>query len=74
MLYITQQGGWYDITVLHVHAPSTEVKIWSRTFRRTRVCMRMYPKVSRLAAWSKNCKWYSTLPLGAVVSLFCESV
>jgi hypothetical protein len=27
MLYITQQGGWYDITVLHVHAPSTEVKI-----------------------------------------------
>jgi hypothetical protein len=32
---------------------------------------RMYPKVSGLAAW---CKWYSSLPLGAVVSLLCESV
>jgi hypothetical protein len=35
---------------------------------------RMYPKISRLAAWSENCKRYSSLPLGAVVSLFCESV
>jgi hypothetical protein len=35
---------------------------------------RVYPKVSRLAARSENCKWYSSLPLGAVVSLFCESV
>jgi len=33
-----------------------------------------YPKVSGLAAWSENCEWYSSLPLGAVVSLFCESV
>jgi hypothetical protein len=32
--------------------------------------MRVYPKVSKLAAWSENCKWYSSLPLGAVVSLF----
>jgi len=24
--------------------------------------------------WSNNCKWYSSLPLGAAVSLFCESV
>jgi len=31
-------------------------------------------KVSGLAAWSENCKWYSSLPLGAVVSLFYESV
>jgi hypothetical protein len=37
-------------------------------------CTRVYPKVSGLAAWSENCKWYSSLPLGAVVSLFCESV
>jgi hypothetical protein len=36
--------------------------------------MRVYPKVSGLATWSENCKWYSSLPLGAVVSLFCESV
>jgi hypothetical protein len=37
----------------------------------------VYPKVSglaALAAWSENCKWHSSLPLGAVVSLFCESV
>jgi hypothetical protein len=34
--------------------------------------MRVYPKVSGLAAWSANVKWYSSLPLGAVVSLFCE--
>jgi hypothetical protein len=30
--------------------------------------MRMYPKVSGLAAWSENCIWYNSLPLGAVVS------
>jgi hypothetical protein len=35
--------------------------------------MRLYPKVSGLAAWSENCKWYVSLPLGAAVSLFCES-
>jgi hypothetical protein len=29
-----------------------------------------YPKVSGLAALSEKCKWYSSLPLGAVVSLF----
>jgi hypothetical protein len=28
---------------------------------------RVYPKVSGLVAWSENCKWYSSLPLGAVV-------
>jgi hypothetical protein len=42
-----------------------------------KVCSRntgVYPKVSGLAAWSQNCKWYSSLPLGAVVSLFYESV
>jgi hypothetical protein len=35
---------------------------------------RVYPKVSGLAAWSENCKWYSSLALDAVVSLFYESV
>jgi len=30
---------------------------------------REYPEVSGLAAWSENCKWYSILPLGEVVSL-----
>jgi hypothetical protein len=32
--------------------------------------MRVYPKVSGLAAWSENCEWYSSLPLGAVLLLF----
>jgi hypothetical protein len=35
---------------------------------------RVYPKVSGLAAWSENCKRYSSLPVNAVISLFCESV
>jgi len=33
----------------------------------------VYPKVSGLAAWSENCKWCSSLLLGATVLLFCES-
>jgi hypothetical protein len=33
-------------------------------------CTKVYPKVSGLAAWSENCKWYSSLPLGVAVSLF----
>jgi hypothetical protein len=37
-------------------------------------CTRVCPKVSGLAAWSENCKWHIYLPLGAVVSLFYESV
>jgi hypothetical protein len=28
---------------------------------------RVYPKVSGLAAWRESCKWYSSLPLGAIV-------
>jgi hypothetical protein len=49
---------------------SRSSKFQDRTFMlRTRV----YPKVSELATWSDNCKWYSSLPQGAVVSLFCES-
>jgi hypothetical protein len=35
---------------------------------------RVYPKVSGLASRSENCKWYSFLLLGAVVSLFRESI
>jgi len=34
----------------------------------------VYPKVFGLVVWSENCKWYSSLPLDAVVSLFYESV
>jgi len=35
---------------------------------------RVYPKVSGLAVWSENWKWYSSLPLDAVLSLTCEPV
>jgi len=31
---------------------------------------RVYPKVPGLAAWSENCKWYSSVPLGAVYLYF----
>jgi hypothetical protein len=37
-------------------------------------CTNLYAEISGLASWGENCKWYSSLPLGAVVSLFCESV
>jgi hypothetical protein len=37
------------------------------------ISQRVYPKVSGLASSSQNCKWYSSVPLGAVVSLFYES-
>jgi hypothetical protein len=33
---------------------------------------RVYRKVSGLAAWNENCKWYTSLPLGTVVSLFSD--
>jgi len=36
------------------------------------IAVRGYPKVSGLAVRSENCKWYNSLPIGAVVSLFCE--
>jgi hypothetical protein len=36
--------------------------------------VRVYPKVSELAASRENCELYSSLSLGAVESLFCESV
>jgi hypothetical protein len=40
----------------------------------TKGSTRVYPKASKLAAWGEKFKWYSSLPLAAVVSLFCESV
>jgi len=40
----------------------------------THTTTKLYPKVSGLAEWSENCKWYSSLLLGAVASLFNESI
>jgi len=55
---------------------STWMTCWGHVARmgRWEVHTRVYPKVAGVAAWCENCKWYSSLPLGAVVSLFCESV
>jgi len=39
-----------------------------------RAYTRVYPKVSGLVAWSESCKWYSSLPLGAVLSLLWVSL
>jgi hypothetical protein len=47
------------------HSPQSSAR-----FKATRV----YPKLTGLAAWSENCKWYSFLPLVAILPLFCESV
>jgi hypothetical protein len=35
---------------------------WSPPFMFSNQNTRVYPKVSGLAAWSENCKWYSSLP------------
>jgi hypothetical protein len=40
-----------------------ECKVVSHRSNKTNI-KRVYPKVSGLAAWSENCKWYSSLPLG----------
>jgi len=36
--------------------------------------IRVHLKVSELASGSKDCKCYSSQPVGADISLFCESV
>jgi hypothetical protein len=33
---------------------------------------KVYPKVSGLAAWSENCKWYSSLPLVQLYRYFAS--
>jgi hypothetical protein len=64
-------GTFQSVTLycLSYHSSIQILKIASLTAH-----TRMYPEVSGLAAWNENCKWYSSLPLNAVVSLFCESV
>jgi len=33
--------------------------------------VRVYPKISGLPTWSENCKWHTSLPLSAVISILC---
>jgi hypothetical protein len=76
------EGSWYRFCVSVCPLLITFVKenhkfikfCISPTSPSFQVPTRVYPKVSGLATWSENCKSYSSLPLGAVVSLFCESV
>jgi hypothetical protein len=77
----------YTDFIYAFHSQNDEVKFWNgrdcgcglseyvtTLWGQRAACTRVYPKVSGLIAWSENCKWYSSLPLDAVVSLFCESV
>jgi len=65
--------------VLHMNTSHFAVFVFRSGFfvYRLIICVghtKVYPKVSGLVPWNENCKWYSSLPLGAVVSLFCELV
>jgi hypothetical protein len=62
-LYILLVGE-YSASRLGIFAPEKDPPAYTR----------VYQKVSGLAAWIENYKWYSSLPLSTVVSLFCESV
>jgi hypothetical protein len=54
---------------------SAEVKEWVELYPHSpNTPSWLHTKVSGLASWSENCKWYRSLPLGAVVSQFCKSV
>jgi hypothetical protein len=55
-------GTFYKITNYFYELTPRKIKLYILC-NKTRV----YPEVSGLAAWSENCKWYSSLPLGAVV-------
>jgi hypothetical protein len=44
------------------------MELSNRKLQRIKAIKRVYPEVPVLAAWSENCKWYSSLPLRAVVS------
>jgi hypothetical protein len=68
-------------SVFHVRGPSSVPLALAgcssslgSTYTSTKQYTMRYPKVSGLAAWSENCKWYSFLPLGAVISLYSASV
>jgi hypothetical protein len=67
---------WKPKVYYHVHKgmPNNSVLCQLNPVHTLTSYSKVYPKVSGLAAWSENCKRYSSLTLGAVVSLFYESV
>jgi hypothetical protein len=50
-----------------------DIITWKK-FASSKVFSWVYRHVSGPAGWSENCKWYSSLPLGSIVSLLCEPV
>jgi hypothetical protein len=82
--HYTQQTEWKHLRCLAVITGNmiTLVSVYFRLFRlglaqgpdANCTTYEGVPKVPGLAVWSENCKWYSSLPLCAVVSLLCESV
>jgi len=68
-LFKTLVGGWS-----RRREDQDQVHVCDTGQRHNNINTRVYPKVSGLATWNENRKWYSSLPLDAVVSLFCESV
>jgi hypothetical protein len=86
--HIVLQARFLRIDSSFVRDHAVKIHVWRTKISDTRVfwtscCYqvtfwvlhtKVYPKVSGLAAFSENCKWYSSLPLGAFASLFCESV
>jgi hypothetical protein len=67
--YFVRLSTEYVTCYPHCAKATVEMVPWNRpafTIHHRRV----YPEFSRLAAWSEKCKWYSSLPLDAVVSPF----
>jgi hypothetical protein len=67
----------YLLPVFHVrinNPPITQALVMLNVITIFTNNTRVYTKVPGLAAWSENGKWYSSLPLGTVLSLFYESV
>jgi hypothetical protein len=78
LLIIVEAYKLWSSSLWSLHAPWSSLVIWNsscfcKTLRQWPVrYTRVDPKVSGLAAWSENYKWYSSLPLSAVLSLFCS--
>jgi hypothetical protein len=68
---------WVIFFLSRLEPEYEKVKLLNYDFQYVGVIWQWYEDISKfsgLAAWSQNCKWYGSLPLGAGVSPFCESV
>jgi hypothetical protein len=60
----------YSLTRINSDWVSPEYKSVASKVHKFDRYTRVYQKVSGLAAWSENCKWYNSLPLGVVYRYF----